>query len=47
MAEKTEIWISKGYEFFSLFGEKGLIIEQLAKKKLEKVNHPSITTLLI
>lgn len=32
MAEKTEIWISKGYEFFSLFGEKGLIIEQLAKE---------------
>jgi AcrR family transcriptional regulator len=32
MAEKTEICISKGYEFFSLFVEKGLIIEQLAKE---------------
>lgn len=32
MTEKTEIWIIKGYETFALLGEKGLIIEQLAKE---------------
>jgi AcrR family transcriptional regulator len=32
MTEKTEIWIIKGYEIFALLGEKGLIIEQLAKE---------------
>jgi len=31
MKEKEEIWMIKGYETFALFGEKGLIIEQLAK----------------
>jgi AcrR family transcriptional regulator len=32
MTDKTEIWIVKGYETFALLGEKGLIIEQLAKE---------------
>lgn len=32
MTDKTEIWIIEGYEIFALWGEKGLIIEQLAKK---------------
>lgn len=32
MTEKTEIWIIRGYETFALLGEKGLIIEQLAKE---------------
>jgi AcrR family transcriptional regulator len=32
MTEKTEIWIIKGYETFASLGEKGLIIEQLAKE---------------
>ena len=32
MTDKTEIWIIKGYETFALFGEKGLIIEQLSKE---------------
>lgn len=32
MTEKTEIWIIKGYETFALLGEKGLIIEHLAKE---------------
>lgn len=32
MTEKTEIWIKKGYEVFALSGEKGIIIEQLAKE---------------
>lgn len=31
MTKKEEIWIIKGYETFALFGEKGLVIEQLAK----------------
>lgn len=32
MTEKTEIWIIKGYEIFAMLGEKGLIIEKLAKE---------------
>lgn len=32
MMEKTETWIAKGYETFALLGEKGLVIEQLAKE---------------
>ncbi|MCU0350235.1 MAG: TetR/AcrR family transcriptional regulator [Flavobacterium sp.] len=32
MTEKTEIWIIKGYETFALLGEKGLVIEHLAKE---------------
>lgn len=32
MSGKTEIWIHKGYEIFSLFGADGLKIEQLAKE---------------
>ncbi|SHE58809.1 TetR/AcrR family transcriptional regulator [Chryseobacterium takakiae] len=31
MTDKEEIWILKGYETFSEFGEKGLKVEQLAK----------------
>ncbi|TAG05650.1 MAG: TetR/AcrR family transcriptional regulator [Cytophagia bacterium] len=31
MTKKEEVWIIKGYETFALFGEKGLVIEQLAK----------------
>jgi AcrR family transcriptional regulator len=32
MIDKTEIWIIKGYETFALLGEKGLVIEKLAKE---------------
>ncbi|MBX2977134.1 MAG: TetR/AcrR family transcriptional regulator [Ignavibacteriaceae bacterium] len=32
MTDKTEIWIIHGYESFALLGDKGLIIEQLAKE---------------
>jgi len=31
MKEKEEIWITKGYGMFALFGEKGLKVEQLSK----------------
>lgn len=31
MTKKKDIWIIKGYETFALFGENGLVIEQLAK----------------